>query len=308
MSHTHHHHHQHNHDNNHSHATLNFGLVFIIGILLNIVFVITEVIYGISAKSMALLADAGHNFGDVLSLIFAWIAFMLAKRKPTSTHTYGLRRTTILAALFNSFILLMSLGVIGWEAILHLQNPVPVASNIIIIVAAIGIFINGAVAWMFFKQRKNDINIRSAFQHMAVDALVSFGVVAGGVVIKFTDWFWIDSVISLAIVAVIFVSTWKLFMESFHFALDAVPKNIEYGSVREYLLSIDGVEEVHDLHIWGVSTTETALTVHLYMPKGVPDDQFIFRLSEEIHNNFAIEHSTIQVENISAEAGHYGKF
>jgi cobalt-zinc-cadmium efflux system protein len=311
MSHKHHHNehnHEHGHNHNHSHVPEHFGLVFIIGIVLNIGFVIIEVIYGISARSMALVADAGHNFGDVLSLLFAWIAYVLAKRKPTSTHTYGLRRTTILAALLNSFILLMSLGVIGWEAVLHLQHPVPVAGNIIIIVAAIGILINGLVALMFFKGRKRDINIRSAFQHMAMDALVSLGVVVGGVIIRLTAWYWIDSVISLIIVAVILVSTWKLFMESFHFALDAVPKNIEYDAVKKFLLATEGVEEVHDLHIWGVSTTETALTVHLYMPNGIPDNQFIFRLSEDIQHRFGIEHSTIQIENSSADSGHYGKF
>jgi cobalt-zinc-cadmium efflux system protein len=305
-----HHHDEHNVGHSHNHLTDSghFGLVFIIGILLNMAFVIVEIIFGISASSMSLVADAGHNFGDVLSLVFAWIAFILAKRKPTSTHTYGFRRTTILAALLNSFILLMSIGVIGWEAIQHLRHPVPVASNIIIIVAAAGILINGTVALMFFRDRKNDINIRSAFQHMAIDALVSFGVVAGGVIIRFTEWYWMDSVISLIIVAVVLFSTWKLFLESFHFALDAVPKNIDYSSVQKYLTAIEGVEDVHDLHIWGVSTTETALTVHLYMPEGIPDDRFIFRLSEEIHCHFGIEHSTIQVENSSADSAHYGKF
>ncbi|MFL5727881.1 MAG: cation diffusion facilitator family transporter [Cytophagaceae bacterium] len=312
MAHTHHkhghNHDHHHHDHGHSHVPAHFGLMFLVGIVLNIVFVAAEVIYGISSGSMALVADAVHNFGDVLSLIVAWVAFMLSSRKPTSTHTYGFRRTTILAALLNSFILLMSLGIIGWEAFMHLRHPAPVASDTIMAVAGIGILINGVVALMFFRDRKNDINIRSAFQHMAVDALISLGVVLGGLAIRFTSWYWIDPLISLIIVAIVLVSTWKLFMESFHFALDAVPRNIDYLAVKKYLAEIEGVEEVHDLHIWGVSTTETALTVHLFMPAGVPDDRFIFRLGDEIHHHFGIGHSTIQVENSLAGEGHLGAF
>jgi cobalt-zinc-cadmium efflux system protein len=296
--------HKHSHSHQHNHAPLNFGRVFIIGIALNLIFVVVEVLYGIQAGSMALVADAGHNFGDVLSLVFAWIAFLLAKRKPTGLYTYGLRRTTILVALLNSVILLVSLGIIGWEAVSHIRNEVPVQSETIIIVSLIGIIINTLVAIMFFKGRESDINAKGVYLHMASDALISLGVVIGGIIIYFTKWYWLDAAISIAIIVIVLVSTWKLFVESIDFALDAVPRKIKFAAVFEFLSKIEGVEGVHDLHIWGISTTETALTVHLVMTKGVPDDNFVFRISDELHHHLGIEHSTIQVENIFPDQKH----
>jgi cobalt-zinc-cadmium efflux system protein len=304
----HQHSHDHTHSHSHAHAPVNFGRVFIIGIALNLLFVIVETLYGLQSGSMALVADAGHNFGDVLSLVFAWIAFLLAKRKPTKLYTYGLRRTTILVALLNSVILLVSLGIIGWESVWHIRHNVPVQSQTIIIVSFIGIIINGLVALAFFKERKSDINAKGVFLHMASDALISLGVVIGGFIIYFTKWYWLDSVISLVIIVIVLISTWKLFVESIDFALDAVPRSIKFNSVFEYLSKIEGVEEVHDLHIWGVSTTETALTVHLVMTKGVPDSNFIFHVGEELHHHFGIEHSTIQIENIFPHPGHHKGF
>jgi cobalt-zinc-cadmium efflux system protein len=254
---------------------------------------------------MSLVADAGHNFGDVLSLVFSWIAIVLAKKKPTQIYTYGFRRTTILAALLNAIILLISLGIIGWEAFRHLQHPVIVSGKTIMVVSAIGILINAIVAYLFYKDREKELNMKSAFLHMVIDALISLGVVIGGVAIFYTHWYWIDSVLSFIIILIVLYSTWKMFVESVDFALDAVPKNIKFTEVHNYLFSIDGVEEVHDLHIWGVSTTEIALTVHLVMPKGIPDEKFIFWLSDELNHHFGIEHSTIQVEQIYGHEGHH---
>jgi len=300
----------HAHDHSHSHAhthtvPVHFGKLFVTGILLNLLFVFVEAIYGIAADSMSLVADAGHNFGDVLSLVFSWVAFALARKKPSQVYTYGLRRTTILAALLNAVILLISLGIIGWEAFRHLQHPVAVSGTTIMIVSAIGIAINVFVAFLFYKDREKELNVKSAFLHMAIDALISLGVVIGGFVIYYTHWYWIDSAISFIIILIVLYSTWKMFVESVDFALDAVPKNIKFSDVYKFLSEIEGVEEVHDLHIWGVSTTDIALTVHLVMPKGVPNEKFIFELSDELHHHFGIEHSTIQVEQIYNHEGHH---
>jgi cobalt-zinc-cadmium efflux system protein len=302
------HNHSHSHAHHHSHIPVNFGRLFIIGITLNLIFVFVEIFFGIQAGSMALVADAGHNFGDVLSLVFAWIAFLLAKKKPTGLYTFGFRRTTILVALLNSVVLLFSLGIIGLEAITNISYHVPVKSETVIIVSLIGMFINGFVALMFFKGKESDINAKGVYLHMASDALISLGVVIGGIIIYFTEWYWLDSVISLVIIIVILVSTWKLFVESIDFALDAVPQKINFTSVFNFLSKIEGVEEVHDLHIWGISTTETVLTVHLVMTKGVPDDQFVFRISRELHHRFGIEHSTIQVEHVFPGSGQCKNF
>lgn len=297
--------HDHSHSHSHSHAAVSFGKVFVTGIVLNLVFVAAEVLFGIRSASMALVADAAHNFGDVLSLVFSWVAFVLAKRKPSRRYTFGLKRTTILVALLNAVILLISLGVITWEAAEKFGKTIPVQSSTVIIVSSIGIFINAIVAIMFFKDRDTELNVKSAYLHMAADAAISLGVVIAGVIIHFTNWFWLDPVISIAIVLVVLVSTWRLLVESIDFALDAVPKNIRFSEVLHYLEHIEGVDEVHNLHIWGISTTETALTVHLVMPGGVPDEKFIFRVGDELHHRFGIEHSTIQVEQAYSGGEHH---
>ena len=285
-----HHHHE------HSHAPQNYNRAFIIGIILNGGFVAIEATYGIFANSLALLADTGHNLSDVLGLVLAWGASILSRRPSTSSHTYGLRRSSILAALFNALFLLLVTGSIAWEAVQRFRGPSSVESSIVIGIAAVGIAINTATALLFVSGRKNDLNIRGAFLHMAADALVSLGVVLAGIAILTTGWLWFDPVVSLIIVTVIVIGTWQLLMESLNLALDGVPTGIELVAVRTYLEQVSEVSEVHHLHIWAISTTETALTVHLVMPTGCPNDGFLTQLSSELHNLFAIDHATIQVE------------
>ncbi len=285
-----HHHHE------HSHAPQNYNRAFIIGIILNGGFVAIEATYGIFANSLALLADAGHNLSDVLGLVLAWGASILSRRPPTSSHTYGLRRSSILAALFNAIFLLLVTGGIAWEAVQRFRAPSSVAGSLIIGVAAVGIAINTATALLFVSGRKNDLNIRGAFLHMAADALVSLGVVLAGIAILTTGWLWFDPVVSLIIVTVIVIGTWQLLLESVNLALDGVPTGIELVAVRTYLEQVSEVSEVHELHIWAISTTETALTVHLVMPTGCPNDGFLKQLCSELHDLFAIDHATIQVE------------
>jgi cobalt-zinc-cadmium efflux system protein len=280
----------------HAHTPKDFGRAFAIGVALNFGFVVAEVFAGIFAHSLALIADAGHNLGDVLGLVLAWVASILAKTAPTVRRTYGLRSSSILAALFNSIFLLVSVGGIVWEAIRRFGVPVDVAGTMVIYVSLVGIAINTATALMFFSGRKGDLNIRSAFLHMTADAAVSAGVVVAGIAIVFTGLHWIDPTVSLIIAAVIVWGTWELLRESLNLALQAVPKGIDLSEVREYLAGLPNVTTVHDLHIWPMSTTETALTAHLEMPTGSPGDQFLHEVCEHLHNRFGIEHSTIQIE------------
>lgn len=284
------------HEHSHNHQSANYGKAFAIGISVNILFVAIEIIYGLSANSSVLLADAGHNASDVLSLVFAWAATWLAAKKPSGKYTYGLRRTTILVSILNALLIFGAVVAIGWDAVEKINHPSPVAGNTIMIVAAIGIVINGITALLFMKGQKEDLNIKGAFLHMAADAGVSLGVVIAGLLIKLTGAEWIDPLISFLIIIVIVWGTWKLFIDSINLALDAVPKNIDLEKVRNYLLSIDGVEDVHDLHIWAMSTTQNALTTHLVVPKG-NTDQFIFDLRKKLYDQFGIEHTTIQIEN-----------
>lgn len=284
------------HHHDHSHAPKNYNRAFIVGIVLNGGFVAIEATYGIFANSLALLADAGHNLSDVLGLILAWGASILSRRLPTNSYTYGLRRSSILAALFNAIFLLLVTGGIGWEAVQRFLAPNAVEGSTIIGVAAVGIVINTATALLFVSGRKTDLNIRGAFLHMAADALVSLGVVLAGIAILTTGQWWFDPVVSLIIVAVIVFSTWQLLLESINLALDGVPPGIELVAVRTYLEQKEGVTEVHDLHIWAMSTTETALTVHLVMPAGCQCDYFLTQVRTELHNLFDIDHATIQVE------------
>lgn len=285
------------HHHDHSHTPENYNRAFIIGIILNGGFVAIEATYGIFTSSLALLADAGHNLSDVLGLLLAWGASILARRLPTTKHTYGLGRASILAALFNAIFLLLVTGGIGWEAVQRFLVPNLVEGRVVIGVAAVGIAINTATALMFLSGCKSDLNIRGAFLHMAADALVSLGVVLAGIAILTTGQWWFDPAVSLIIVAVIIFGTWQLLQESVTLALDGVPPGIELVAVRTYLEQIPGVSEVHNLHIWAISTTETALTVHLVMPTGCPNNGFLTQVGAELYHLFDIDRATIAVEN-----------
>lgn len=263
---------------------------------LNLGFVALEAGCGIYAQSLALLADAGHNLSDVLGLALAWGAMALARRQPSQRRTYGMRRSTIIAALANAVLLLVVVGAISWEALRRFAEPEPPREAFIIWVAAAGFAVNSTTALLFFRGRQQDVNIRGAFLHMAADAVVSLGVVAGGIVMWLTHWPWLDPLIGLAIALVILISTWGLLKESLDLALDAVPRGIEPRQVEDYLAALPGVNEVHDLHIWGLSTTEAALTAHLVMPASPGDDEFLLRVARDLHDRFGIEHATLQVE------------
>lgn len=289
--------HDHGHGHaGHSHAPANFGTAFAVGIALNTAFVAIEAGYGFISNSTALLADAGHNLSDVLGLVVAWIAAVLSKRPPTPRLTYGLRNTSILAALLNAILLLIASGAILLEAIQRLMDPEPIASKTVIVVAAIGILINGGTAWLFASGRKDDINIHGAYLHMMADAAVSLGVVVAAAVIMMTDWLWIDPAVSLVIVAVIVWSTWGLLRESTAMSLAAVPSRIDPSAVRAFLTNLPNVASIHDLHIWPMSTTETALTAHLVIPAGNPGDTFLVETSHQLNERFKIGHATLQIE------------
>ena len=287
--------HSHEHTNHVSH-----GKAFAIGIVLNVVFVGVEIVYGLMANSSALLADAGHNASDVLGLAFAWTASWLATFKPRGKYTYGLRKTTILVSILNAILLFGAVIAIGWDAIGKLQSPQPVGGKQIMIVAGIGVVINTFTALLFVKGQKEDLNIRGAFLHMAADAGVSLGVVVAGLLILVTGKLWIDPVMSFIVIAVILWGTWQLFSDSLNLVLDAVPKNIDLEKVRQFIESKKGVENLHDLHVWAMSTTQIALTGHLVMPEG-NDDNFILVLQNELKNKFNIGHITFQIENMNLE-------
>ena len=292
----------HAHDGSgHAHGPANFGRAFAIGIGLNVAFVAIEFAYGVVANSMALVADAGHNLSDVLGLVVAWIASVLSKRPPSARYTYGLGGSSILSALFNAVLLLVAVGAIALEAIQRLLHPEPVAEVTVMVVAAIGIVINGLTAWLFASGRKGDLNIRGAFLHMVADAAVSAGVVVAAFVILLTGWLWLDPLTSLIIVGVIVWGTWSLLRDSLAMSVGAVPGHIDPQAVRRYLESCAGVSAVHDLHIWPMSTTETALTAHLVVPGGHPGDEFLAITATRLRHSFGIGHSTLQIE-ISAES------
>ena len=281
----------------HEHAPTYYGRAFALGVGLNLAFVLVEFFYGQAAHSLALVADAGHNLSDVLALLLAWGATVLARRRPTPGRTYGMRRSSILAALVNAVVLLVAVGAIAWETIRRFGEPVAVAEITVMWVAMIGIVINAGTAFLFFSGRTRDVNIRGAFVHMAADAGVSLGVVLAGGAMLATGWWWLDPVVSLVIVGVILIGTWDLLRDSVNLALDAVPEGVNLHGIRQYLTELPMVVDVHDLHIWGISTTETALTAHLIMTEAVCDDAFLARIESELHSLFGIEHTTIQVES-----------
>lgn len=286
----------------HSHDHVpDYNRAFALGIALNLGFVLAEAGFGVRSHSLALIADAGHNLSDVLGLALAWGASRLAARRPSGRRTYGLRRSTVLAALVNAVVLLVAIGGIVWEAVGRFGRLEHVAGGIVMGVAGVGVLINGATALLFLSGRRSDLNVRGAYLHMAADAGVSLGVVVAGLAILRTGWLWLDPVVSLVIAVVILIGTWGLLRESLDLALDAVPEGIDPPAVEAYLVALPGVVAVHDLHIWGLSTTHSALTVHLIRPNAGIDDGLIARACRELHDQFGIEHSTIQVE--SGDAG-----
>jgi cobalt-zinc-cadmium efflux system protein len=305
--------HDHNHDadshtqdrakgtHTHSHAPTNFGIAFAVAAALNIAFVIVQAIYGVLANSIALIADAGHNFGDVIGLLLAWAAYAIARRPATTRYTYGFRSATILAALANAILLLVATGAIAWEAVRRFSAPDEVAGVTVMVVAAIGILVNAGAALLLASGRKGDLNIRGAFLHLMADAAVSAGVVVTGGLILWTGWTWLDPLASLMISAVIVWSTWGLLRESLTLSLGAVPEGIDPDEVRRYLAGLPGVTGVHHLHIWAISTTETALTCHLVTPGQHPGDAFLTEVTTTLHTRFRIDHPTLQIELGSAE-------
>jgi cobalt-zinc-cadmium efflux system protein len=284
----------------HSHHEVDFGRAFAIGILLNSGFIVAEVVFGLLSHSLSLLADAGHNFGDVMGLLMAWAASNLGRRRATQRFTYGLRRSSMLAALFNAILLLVSVGAIAAEAIRRISQPEKVVGLTMIWVAAAGVVINGLTALMFARGREGDLNIRGAFLHMAADAGVSAGVVVAGFIILKTGWSLLDPISSLFIVVIILIGTWGLLRDSVSLVLDAVPRGIDPLAVKNFLEQLPGVAEIHHLHVWGLSTTETACTAHVVKREPQLDDQLLKRIADELHERFGIEHTTIQFEHCDA--------
>lgn len=292
----HHHHHHHEHGSGHSHGVTNYNRAFAIGIGLNIALVVGQAAFGFMSHSLALLADAGHNLSDVLGLILAWAASVLATRRPTARRTYGMGRASILAALANAAFLLVACGAIGLEAIRRFQNPEPVADVTVAWVAAAAVLINGATAMMFMRGQEDDLNIRGAFLHMAADAGVSLAVVFAALGIHFTGRQWLDPAASLLVVAVIVFSTWSLLKDSVDLAMDAVPRGIDIKAVRECLLELPGVTGLHDLHVWALSTTENALTAHVVRMDPAQDERLYQAAYDELKHHFGIDHATLQLE------------
>jgi cobalt-zinc-cadmium efflux system protein len=283
-------------EHRHHHVTPDYNRAFLLGVVLNVAFVVVEAIAGLMANSLALLTDAGHNLSDVLGLLLAWGAAALASRQPSARRTYGYSRATILASLASGLLLLGAVGAIAWEALARLAEPVQPSGLTIIVVAAVGVVINTLTALLFHRGKDNDLNIRGAYLHMAADAAVSFGVVLSGIVILWLGWAWVDPAISLLIAAVIFWSTWGLLRDSLNLAVDAVPRGIDPEEVRAFLVGLPGVQDMHDLHIWAMSTTDSALTAHLVMTPMPESDHFLNDVAERLHERFGIDHATIQLE------------
>lgn len=298
-----HDHPHHDHGHRHVHDPASFNRAFALGIGLNIAFVIIEAFYGWHAGSLALLADAGHNLSDVAGLLLAWCAAFAGRIQPDARHTYGWRRASILAAFVNAMLLLVAMGSLLWEAAHRLQSPTPAEGLTIIAVAGVGVVVNGVTAALFMAGRKHDINLRGAFLHMAADALVSLGVAVAGALYLWQGWVWLDPVISIVIALVVIAGTWGLFRQSVHLLFDGVPDGIDLAAVDTCLRGQSGVAEVHDLHVWAMSTTETALTAHLVMPEGHPGDAAMEAIAETLRHKFSITHPTLQIE---FESHHHG--
>lgn len=286
----------------HNHHTANFNRAFAVGVWLNSIFVVIEAGYGFAAGSLALIADAGHNLSDVVSLLLAWGASWLATKPATGKRTYGFRKVTIMASLTNAIVLLFALGGMTWEAVGRIFEPRPVEAMTVIVVAAIGVVINSLTAALFFSGQTEDLNIKGAYLHMVADAGVSLGVVFAGVVIMLTGWQMIDPLISIFIVAVILVGAWSLLRDSMNLAIDSVPKGVDMEGVKTYLTGLENVCQIHDLHVWAMSTTETALTVHLITTDSALSNDFLSKIEQHLHDCFAIEHSTIQIETQNSES------
>lgn len=266
------------------------------GVALNLGFVLIEAFFGLRADSLALLADAAHNLSDVLGLVLAWAGMWMARLRPDDRHTYGWQRASIMAALVNALILLVAMGSMAWEALHRFANPLPIQGMTVILVAAAGVVVNGLTAWLFWDGGRSDLNIRGAFLHMASDALVSLGVVAAGILYLWQGWLWLDPLMSLLIALLVVIGTWSLFSLSLHLAFDGVPPGIDLAALRNALMALPGVVEIHDLHVWAMSTSETALTAHLVMPGGHPGDAFLAEAGDMLHDRFDIEHATFQIE------------
>lgn len=288
--------HHHRHPHHHHHADPQTGRAFAIAVVLNTVFVAVEFGFGLAANSTALVADAGHNLSDVLSLLLAWGALLLGRRQPSGRFTYGWRSSSILAGLANAVLLLVACGAIAWEALQRVGAPPAVASQTVGLVAAVGIVVNGVSAWLFHRGSRHDSNVRGAYLHMLGDAAVSLGVVCSGIAMAFTGWYALDPLVSLVIVAVIVAGTWGLLRETVQLALSAVPSPIDLTQVESFLRRLPGVSDVHDLHIWGLSTTENALTAHLVMPAGYPGDAVVDGFVHSLGHHFPLHHCTLQVE------------
>ncbi len=280
----------------HSHKPKDYNRAFAIGVALNVIFVVIEAGYGIATGSLALIADAGHNLSDVIGLLLAWGANFLSGKPPTEKRTYGFRKLTIMASLASAILLLFALGCITLEAIGRLFHPKPIEGITVIVVAAIGVVINTITALFFISGQKHDLNIKGAFLHMAADAAISLGVVIAGAVIMATGWLWMDPVVSLLIVVVILAGTWPLLRDSVNLAIDSVPRGIDILGIRDYLASLENVAQIHDLHVWAMSTTEVALSVHLIISDDSWDNNFLSNLQQELLDRFGIAHATIQIE------------
>ena len=291
------------HEHSHAHSPAAFDRAFAVGIALNIGFVAIEAFYGWQATSLALLADAGHNLSDVAGLVLAWVAALAGRLPPDQRHTYGWQRASILAAFANAILLLVAMGSLIWEAAHRLQSATPIDGVTVMVVAAVGVVVNGATAALFMAGRATDMNIRGAFVHMAADALVSLGVVAAGALYLWAGWLWLDPVVSIIIALIIIVGTWSLFRQSLNLLFDGVPEGVDFAAVDAWLRQQPGVEAVHDLHIWAMSTTEIALTAHLVMPAGHPGDAFFEDLAKSLHQRFEISHPTLQVEISGCDHG-----
>ena len=295
------HEHSHSHDHNHAVVLTNISKAFVVGIVLNFLFVVVEVIVGLNIHSLSLLSDAGHNLADVGSLALSLLAFRLLKVKANDRYTYGYRKTTILTALFNAVVLLVSIGAISYEAIHRLINPQPLEGKTIAIVAGIGIVINTVTALMFLRNKEKDLNVKSAYLHLMSDALVSAALVVGGIVISFTRWYWLDAALSIVVALVILTSTWKLLRESLRLSLDGVPKGIDLQKVKQKALATTGVKAIHHIHIWAMSTTENAMTAHLILEgdTSIEQGQHIKLGIKHEMEHLNISHVTIETERVS---------